>query len=145
MNIYNGQMVSADDQTSWKLEERYIGFPQTGMKWPITPEVLYWAPKFLCERYKETYLYYGKRLASPDMIAADGKIHDENRIAFLDQYLHYYRKASDEDIPVAGYFVWSLMDNFEWAFGYTKNSELYMWIIHHRKEQSKSPGSGIKK
>lgn len=145
MNIYNGQMVSADDQTSWKLEERYIGFPQTGMKWPITPEVLYWAPKFLCERYKKPIYITENGLASPDMIAADGKIHDENRIAFLDQYLHYYRKASDEDIPVAGYFVWSLMDNFEWAFGYTERFGIVYVDYTSQERTIKESGKWYKK
>lgn len=120
MNIYNGQMVCAKDEKMWELKERYTGFPVTAMKWPITPEVLYWAPKFLYERYNKPIYITENGLASSDMIASDGRVHDENRIAFLDQYLHYYRKACLEGIPTAGYFLWSLMDNFEWAYGYTE-------------------------
>ena len=80
-----------------------------------------------------------------EMIAADGKIHDENRIAFLDQYLHYYRKASDEDIPVAGYFVWSLMDNFEWAFGYTERFGIVYVDYTSQERTIKESGKWYKK
>ena len=77
--------------------------------------------------------------------AAEGKIHDENRIAFLDQYLHYYRKASDEDIPVAGYFVWSLMDNFEWAFGYTERFGIVYVDYTSQERTIKESGKWYKK
>ena len=54
-----------------------------------------------------------------DPIVHDGKIHDYDRIDFLKSYLAYLSKAIDEGINVKGYFQWSLLDNFEWAAGYT--------------------------
>ena len=53
------------------------------------------------------------------MISLDGKVHDPNKIDFLARYLHELKKAV-EDIDLRGYFQWSLMDNFEWAKGYSE-------------------------
>ena len=50
----------------------------------------------------------------------DGKVNDPERIEYLAAYLAQVRKAMDEGVKVRGYFLWSFMDNFEWAEGYTK-------------------------
>ena len=63
----------------------------------------------------------------------------------MDQYLHYYRKASDEDIPVAGYFVWSLMDNFEWEFGYTERFVIVYVDYTSQERTIKESGKWYKK
>ncbi|MEY4035319.1 MAG: hypothetical protein RLZZ311_496, partial [Actinomycetota bacterium] len=52
--------------------------------------------------------------------SADGAIHDERRISYLDKHLRAVRDAIDAGAPVKGYYQWSLMDNFEWALGYEK-------------------------
>ena len=57
-------------------------------------------------------------MANSDWIHLDGKVHDPQRIDFLSRYLQAYRRAIDEGIEAKGYFVWSIMDNFEWAYGY---------------------------
>ncbi|HKM57666.1 MAG TPA: family 1 glycosylhydrolase, partial [Chthoniobacterales bacterium] len=53
-----------------------------------------------------------------DTLSADGKIHDEKRIEFLDGYLKAMQAARKQGVDIRGYFLWSLMDNFEWAAGY---------------------------
>lgn len=53
------------------------------------------------------------------MVSADGNVHDPNRIDFLTGYLGELKRAADE-IDLRGYFQWSLMDNFEWAKGYSE-------------------------
>jgi beta-glucosidase len=55
-----------------------------------------------------------------DWISLDGKVHDSNRIDFLERYLIALKKASDDGVTVNGYFQWSLLDNFEWAEGYNE-------------------------
>ena len=50
----------------------------------------------------------------------DGRVHDQRRIDFLDAYLRALRQAQDEGVDVRGYFQWSLLDNFEWAEGYSQ-------------------------
>ncbi len=53
-----------------------------------------------------------------DTLSEDGKVHDHQRIEFLDGYIRAMREAMDQGVDVRGYFVWSLLDNFEWASGY---------------------------
>ena len=63
--------------------------------------------------------------SSEDKIAHDGKIYDLDRIMFLRNYLVQLQRAIAEGAPVRGYFLWSLMDNFEWIFGFKKRFGLY--------------------
>jgi beta-glucosidase len=51
---------------------------------------------------------------------ADGRVDDQDRIAYLDGHLRAVRAAIDAGVDVTGYFVWSLLDNWEWAEGFTK-------------------------
>ena len=57
-------------------------------------------------------------MAAHDTISLDGKVHDPNRIDYINRYLLELEKATDNGVDVRGYFSWSLMDNFEWAEGY---------------------------
>ena len=63
--------------------------------------------------------------SAADQPAADGKIYDIDRIMYLRNYLTQLNRATSEGVPVQGYFVWSLMDNFEWSDGYEKRFGLY--------------------
>ena len=58
--------------------------------------------------------------AFPDRIEADERIRDEPRIAYLRDYLGAMLDAIEAGVPVRGYFVWSLLDNFEWTLGYSR-------------------------
>ena len=58
--------------------------------------------------------------AFKDEVTPDGKVHDERRLDYLRQHFSEVRKAMQEGVDVRGYFVWSLLDNFEWAYGYGK-------------------------
>ena len=49
-----------------------------------------------------------------------GEPHDPGRIDFLRRYLRGFKRAADEGIPTLGYFQWSILDNFEWAFGFSR-------------------------
>ena len=91
------------------------------MGWPVIPEGLTELLLHVRERY-------GARLppiiitengcALSDRVDADGRIDDQGRIAYIDSHLRALRKAMDAGVDVRGYFVWSLLDNFEWAEGY---------------------------
>lgn len=117
-NIYNSAPVRADGRGGFALVERPVGYPRTAIGWPITPESLYWAPKFLCERYRLPLLITENGLSCHDALSLDGKVHDPNRIDFIHRYLHALRRCIDDGADVRGYFHWSLLDNFEWTRGY---------------------------
>lgn len=118
-NIYNGKEIRAGKDGKAEVVDRPVGAGKTAIQWPITPECLRWAPKFFYERYKLPFYIAENGMSAHDVISLDGKVHDPNRIDFLTRYLTEYEKAADEGVDLAGYFHWSLMDNFEWTKGYT--------------------------
>jgi beta-glucosidase len=63
--------------------------------------------------------------SSSDQPAADGNVYDLDRVMYLRNYLQQLQRATSQGVPVAGYFHWSLIDNFEWADGYQKRFGLY--------------------
>ncbi len=117
-NIYQSAPVQADGKQGFKEAKRPVGHPKTAIGWPVTPESLYWAPKFLYERYKTPFIITENGLSCHDVVSLDGKVHDPNRIDFLHRYIRNLRKAAEEGADIIGYFQWSFMDNFEWAKGY---------------------------
>ena len=117
-NIYNSTPVAAHDAQGYCEVPRPVGHAKTAIGWPVTPESLYWAPKFLYERYQTPILITENGMSCHDAVSPDGKVHDPNRIDFLHRYLKNLQKASEEGVDLRGYFHWSFMDNFEWAKGY---------------------------
>ena len=75
-----------------------------------------------------------------DTISLDGKVHDPNRIDFLNRYLLQLGKAKDEGVDIRGYFEWSLMDNFEWNCGYTERFGLVYVDYETQKRIIKDSG-----
>jgi beta-glucosidase len=98
--------------------------PLTAMEWEVQPEGL---TRLLQRIHKEYTGPAGVDLAVTengaaydDVVAADGAVHDAERVTFLEAHLGAILDAIDRGVPVRGYFYWSLMDNFEWAWGYDK-------------------------
>jgi beta-glucosidase len=92
----------------------------TTMEWPVTPQALYWGPRFAWERYGKPIVITENGMSNTDWIALDGGVHDPQRIDFLARYLREYRRAIRDGVRALGYFQWSIMDNFEWAHGYKR-------------------------
>ncbi len=86
----------------------------------MTPEALYWGPRFYHERYGAPVVITENGLSNSDWAGLDGAVRDPARIDFLARYLRELRRAVLDGIPVRGYFHWSLLDNFEWAEGYSQ-------------------------
>jgi beta-glucosidase len=91
----------------------------TEMSWEVYPYGLY-------KTLGRVYFDYGFRsiyitengAAFPDEVNADGSVDDPARLSYLKRHLEMVHKAIEAEIPVNGYFYWSLLDNFEWGFGY---------------------------
>lgn len=118
-NIYNGRCIRMGTDGRPEEVRRPAGFPKTATNWPVTPEALYWGPKFLYERYRKPIYITENGMACHDTVSQDGKVHDPNRIDFLARYLKNLKRAAEE-IDIRGYLQWSLMDNFEWDKGYAE-------------------------
>ena len=72
------------------------------------------------ERYHVPFLISENGMSSHDCVMLDGKVHDPHRIDYLHRYIREYRRAGEDGVDIRGYFCWSLMDNFEWARGYSE-------------------------
>ncbi|MDO4743226.1 MAG: GH1 family beta-glucosidase [bacterium] len=120
MNVYNGKEIAAGDSDNPEFVKRKPGSPKTAIQWSVTPKCLQWGPRFMAERYKLPIIITENGMSAHDTVSIDGKVHDPNRIDFLNRYLLELEKAVDAGVDVLGYFLWSFMDNFEWAYGYTE-------------------------
>jgi len=117
-NIYQGKAVVADSDSGYREVPFAPGHPRTAIGWKVTPDVMYWVPKFLYERYDLPIYITENGMSCHDAVSDDGKVHDPNRSDFIDSYLAALKRAKDDGVPIEGYFYWSLLDNFEWANGY---------------------------
>lgn len=94
------------------------GLPRSQIGGVVSGEIIYWISKFCYERYHLPILITENGLCDGDWVSLDGKVHDPRREDYIHRYLIWLKRAIDEGIPVLGYLYWSIMDNFEWSFGY---------------------------
>jgi beta-glucosidase len=95
------------------------GYPRAANDWqPISPQALYYGPRFAYGRYQLPIYITENGLSVRDQLFLDGSIHDGLRIDYLQRALVRLADAVREGVPVRGYFHWSMLDNFEWADGY---------------------------
>ena len=97
------------------------GLPRTEMGWEIDASGLYDMLTRVHRDYPSIPLYVTENGAAfPDVVSGDGRVEDPDRIAYLDAHFRAAAQAIADGVDLRGYFVWTLMDNFEWAYGYTK-------------------------
>ena len=97
------------------------GAEHTDMGWEVYPDGLHDVLVRVARDYEPAAIYITENGAAfPDVRVHDGGVHDVERTAYLQSYIAAVGRAIAADAPVKGYFVWSLLDNFEWAFGYSK-------------------------
>ena len=144
LNIYSGAEIYHQDGKA-VYSPKKTGRPQTYIGWDVEPKCLYWAPRFFYERYHKPIIITENGLANQDWVMADGKVHDPQRIDFLTKYLKEYERASRDGVEAAGYFNWSLMDNFEWAFGYSQRFGLTYVDYETQKRTVKDSGYWYRK
>ncbi|HYQ45591.1 MAG TPA: GH1 family beta-glucosidase [Polyangiaceae bacterium] len=117
INIYQGQYVRAGESGPEAVPTP-VGYPITAFEWLVTPEAMYWGPRLFWERYKKPIVITENGLSSRDWPSLDGRVHDAERIDFMERHLVELRRALADGVPIEAYFHWSFIDNFEWAHGY---------------------------
>ncbi|MGC8781881.1 MAG: glycoside hydrolase family 1 protein, partial [Anaerolineae bacterium] len=117
-NYYQGMAIRAGEDGRPEVVPHPAGAPLTLFGWHVTPQGLYWGPKFLYERYGKPIYITENGCSGMDWVALDGQVHDPQRIDFTHRYLRELGRAIADGVDVRGYFHWSVMDNFEWAEGY---------------------------
>jgi beta-glucosidase len=103
----------------------------------VGPEALYWGPKLVNEVWRPKALYITENgCSSDDKLNPEGRVLDTDRVMYLRNYLSQLQRAVSERAPVRGYFLWSLLDNFEWADGYAKRFGI---VYVDYKSQKRTP------
>ncbi|HJQ30737.1 MAG TPA: GH1 family beta-glucosidase [Pyrinomonadaceae bacterium] len=128
INVYTPQFVrAADTEPGFAYVPHPKSFPHAPSPWLfIGPEALYWGPRHVSKLWGAKEIYITENgCSSSDEPAPDGKVYDTDRVTYLRSYLTQLQRATSEGVPVRGYFLWSLMDNFEWADGYTNRFGLH--------------------
>jgi beta-glucosidase len=129
LNVYTSDhyIVAADHGIGFDLVPFSTSFPHMESGWlKIAPEAMYWAPRHVAKLWDVKSIYITENgTSAADRPSAGGKVYDVDRIMYLRNYLTHLQRATSEGVPVLGYFLWSLMDNFEWTDGLEKRFGLY--------------------
>jgi beta-glucosidase len=123
INIYQPTWVRADSsEKGYAVVPNPASYPHMYSDWlTIGPEALYWAPKLANDLWKLKEIYITENGASSaDVLTPEGTVLDTDRVMYLRNYLTQLHRGVSEGVPVNGYFLWSLLDNYEWADGYQK-------------------------
>jgi beta-glucosidase len=128
LNVYTPEYVRADGSAAgFTVVQRQSSYPHMASPWLyIGPEVIYWAVRNVSDIWKPKALYITENgCSADDVITGAGRIEDTDRVMYLRNHLTHLHRAASEGYPIKGYFLWSLMDNFEWADGYSKRFGLH--------------------
>ena len=147
VNYYTRTIVKKDNN------EKYFGFkalkgnlPKTDMGWEIYPEGLNEVIMKLIKNYsKKTPIYITENGMANMETFENGKVDDIERISFYEKHLTEIKKLLNKGFPLRGFFAWSLLDNFEWAYGYSKRFGLIYVDFESLKRTPKSSWFEFKK
>lgn len=123
LNVYAPTYVKAapDTKRGYAVVTTPRSFPRMSLPWLLVgPEAGYWAVRLASDLWKPRALYISENGCSADDTLVNGQVNDIDRVMFLRNYLTQLGRATREGYPLKGYFLWSLLDNFEWADGYSK-------------------------
>ncbi|MFI5975560.1 GH1 family beta-glucosidase [Streptomyces sp. NPDC051452] len=143
LNYYFPAYVSDDpDGPAPRVRSvRREGVPRTGMDWEIDASGIETLLLRLTEEYGARQIYVTENgSAFPDVVRPDGSVDDPERQDYLERHLAACASAVRKGAPLAGYFAWSLLDNFEWAYGYDKRFGLVH--VDYRTQVRTIKGSG---
>ena len=145
LNYYMPSTV-ADDPSAPAPQVRSVrrlGVPRTGMDWEIDANGIETLLLRLTDEYPVRRLYVTENgSAYPDVVRPDGTVDDPERQDYLERHLAACASAIRKGAPLAGYFAWSLLDNFEWAYGYDKRFGLVH--VDYRTQVRTIKGTGYR-
>jgi beta-glucosidase len=160
LNHYSPNYVKAEAENAmgFGFAGPPAGVPRTAIGWPIVPDAFADTLIEIDRRYRVPIYVLENGTAADDKLDANGNVNDPGRIAYIKAYIEAMQRAIAAGADVRGYFVWSLLDNFEWGSGYSQRFGLVYvdyptqrripkasarWyadlIATHRKAASESP------
>ena len=123
LNVYTPTYVrAASTPAGYQVVPSPADFPHMASSWlTVGPESIRWATRLVNQLWKPKAIFITENgCSAADTVTAGGEVLDSGRVMYLRNYLAELNRAIAEGVPVKGYFVWSLLDNFEWADGYSK-------------------------
>ena len=144
INYYSGSLVKYDPDSLFGIKQVDFGLPKTEMGWEIYPKGLYIILKGVQDTYNPKEIFITENGAAFNDIVENGMVHDENRIGYLREHFKMAHKAMSDGVRLKGYFVWSLLDNFEWAYGYSKRFGIVYVDYNTQKRIIKDSGHWYK-
>ncbi len=121
VNNYTSPLVAADPEGGRSSIVRLADVDRTDMGWEVVPDGLHDLLVRLRDDYAPPAIYVTENGAAfPDVRGHDGSVLDPERQSYLADYIEAAGRALGAGVPLRGYFAWSLLDNFEWAWGYWK-------------------------
>lgn len=121
LNYYDEQAVRASTKHPEGFETVATHHETTDMGWDVVPAGLYRLLVRIYDEYRLPLYVTENGCATPDLPTRDGKtVHDPGRVAYLRNHFRAMARAMEDGVKLRGYFLWSFIDNFEWAEGYTK-------------------------
>ncbi len=122
INYYNRQVVAYDpsDNNASHIKTLHPDGEYTTMDWEVAPDAFYRLLTRIHRDYQPKAMYITENGAAFADQLDNGAVHDPRRVAYLHGYLNAVRRAISDGTPIKGYFVWSVMDNFEWGYGFSQ-------------------------
>ena len=120
VNYYTRSVVRSNGADGRPVTVTGDDVERTEMGWEVYPDGLYELLLRLRAEYDPPPLYVTENGAAFRDHRVNGSVHDPKRISYVDRHLDAIARAIEDGVPVHGYFLWSLLDNFEWSFGYSR-------------------------
>jgi len=120
INFYSRNLVEFSAANDFLQKDAYSDYDKTGMGWDIAPSEFKDLIRRLRAEYTDLPIYITENGAAFDDELIDGRVADQNRIDYVAQHLQAVSDLNEEGMNIQGYYLWSLLDNFEWSFGYDK-------------------------
>ncbi len=121
LNFYSRELVEFSKDTELRFRRFAGNFKKTEMGWEIVPDALYDIVTRIRKGYTRLPIYITENGAAfKDTLTEDKRVHDDQRIEYFKKHLKKVSQLNEEGMDIRGYFLWSLVDNFEWQHGYSK-------------------------
>jgi len=123
LNVYTSDYVTADGSAQgYAIVPRQTSYPHMASPWiNISPECVYWTIRNVSDLWHPAAIFITENgCSADDVVTPAGRIEDTDRVMYLRNHLTHLHRAATEGYPIKGYFLWSLLDNFEWCDGYSK-------------------------
>lgn len=142
INVYRRSIIAAgNDWPPLDFERIEPPGDYTGIGWEVYPEGLHAIASYVHANYAPPALYITENGAAyPDEIGADGRVLDLDRCRYMVAHLEQVARVIRDGMPLRGYFAWTLMDNFEWAYGFSQRFGLIHVDFETQQRRIKASG-----